>query len=469
MSLPDDSSDVYIKPPGVRASPTMGADALAKKARSLGIDILTYTLGDLFPKPDEEKDIAGWLVQLKAAHKKDPANAIYAMWAKRSYAPPGGTEGLRAAAAYHFTRDTGITATADDVRAGHGGKGTLTAAFRDLEKKEGRTVFLAGPGWPTNFDVFPTGTRIVEVATDGRGLMTVEQLKAKLAKYPNPDIILINAPSNPTGANYTPAEREALLALIASDKHAAKATVVFDDPYGKLVFDEKGYDIATVLRRGPAEKALFEAGRLAVIRTASKEWGLADLRVGWIVTRNTALLTSVANCNSSEMGGVSGHDQDLLMAALHFGDSFIERTVAELREKRAMLIAGVAKLKFAGMEEPKATIYGWIDFSGLKDKFVPVSALRCEKALEVLNDNERAKGGFTIRTPQDMMRYLAYVAGICPVQGTPFYAPEGALGKADWHVRFTFCGDKAELAEGIRRLQQAEALLDGAAAQKRKA
>lgn len=454
------TTEVFVKPRGVRGSPTMGAGQLAERAKSLGVDVITFTLGDLFPKPDEESDIAQWVKQLKDAHAKHPAEEMYKLrqgGARRSYAPAAGLMSLRACCAHHFTRDTGIDAAAADVRIGHGGKGTLTGAFRNFEKRDNPTMMMAAPGWPTNYDVVPAGTRIIEVDTQGRGLMSPEQLAEALKAHPNPDVILINAPSNPTGENYEAAEREALLKVVA--EHTQTTTVVFDDPYGKLVFWDVPYDITRVLQRGPLEKQLFAEGRVAVIRTASKEYGMADSRVGWLVTKNKALLESLQNFNESEAGGISGMAQEEVMAALHFGDGFIERTVAELKLKRQMVIDGVSALQFARLSAPQGTIYAWIDFSALEGQFVPASALTEKAVAEILSDGERKQGGFTIASPADMMRYLAYVVGICPVQGTPFYAPGLSLGPRDWHIRFTFCGEKGELARGIQKLQQAENLL----------
>ncbi len=453
------STEVFVKPRGVRGSPTMGAGQLAEKARGLGVDIITFTLGDLYPKPDEDKDIAHWVKQLKDAHAKDASVEMYKLRKhdRRAYAPAAGLMSLRAACAHHFTRDTGTSASAADVRIGHGGKGALTGTFRNLEKKDSPLVITAAPGWPTNYDVFPHGTRLVEVDTLGRGLMNPEQLADALAQYSEPDVILINAPSNPTGENYDAVEREAILKVVAEK---TKATiVVFDDPYGKLVFRD-GYDITKVLQRGAVEKKLFEAGRTAVIRTASKEYGMADSRVGWLVTKNKSLLESLQNYNESEAGGISGISQEEVMAALHFGDGFIERTVAKLTQKRQIVIDGVGALKRAALHSPQGTIYAWIDFSKLKGSFVPASAVASDAARDaILTDAEKKAGGFAIAAPTDMMRYLAYVAGICPVQGTPFHAPGLSLADRDWHIRFTFCGEIKELARGIEKLQKAEAQL----------
>jgi aspartate/methionine/tyrosine aminotransferase len=452
----------YTSPAVPRSSPTMTAANLAAKARALGIAVDVFTIGDLFPKP-AEAEIQGWVQQLRAAAvaaPKEPRFQLRPAARERAYSETGGLPSLREQIALSFVADTGQPATAADVRCGNGGKGALTGAFAYLAGVKNPTILMAAPGWPTNYDMFPAGTRIVEIDTNGRGLMTPEELAAALQQLPNPSVILINAPSNPTGANYSPAEREALLQVVADT--TTMTIVAFDDPYGKLVFDREPYDIRSVLERGATEKKLFAGGRIAVFRTASKEYGMAGSRVGWLVTKNTELLTSLQNYNESKGGGVSSGSQLEVQAALMFGDDFIAATVATLKAKRALVMDGIGKLRHARMAAPQATIYAWIDFSALRGRFVPLLAIPTEAARQsndVLNDAERKAGGFTLATPDDLMRYLVFVTGFCPVSGTPFYAPGSPAGKADWHVRMSFCNDEAELKRGLASLARAEAQL----------
>ena len=452
----------YTAPAVPRSSPTMTAANLAAKARALGITVEVFTIGDLFPKP-AESEIQGWVKRLReaaAASPKEPRFQLRPAMRERAYSETGGLPSLREQIALSFVADTGQPVTAADVRCGNGGKGALTGAFAYLAGVKTPTILMAAPGWPTNYDMFPAGARIVEIDTNGRGLMTPEELAAALMHVPEPSVILINAPSNPTGANYSATEREALLTVVR-DK-TARTLVAFDDPYGKLVFDQEPYDIARVLQRGAVEKSLFAAGRIAVFRTASKEYGMAGSRVGWVVTKNAELLTSLQNYNESKGGGVSSGSQLEVQAALMFGDDFITHTVATLKKKRALVMEGIAQLRYARMAPPQATIYAWIDFAGLRGKFVPLSAISTEAARassEVLSDAERKAGGFTIATPEDLMRYLVFVVGFCPVAGTPFYAPGSPAAKADWHVRMSFCNDEAELKRGLANLARAEAQL----------
>lgn len=427
----------------MRDSPTMSAAAMADAAKARGKKVEIVTIGDLFPKP-AQAEVEGWLATLLADAKKADnstdekfktirdAAKIYA------YSETTGLPSLRAAAAECFTRDTGIAATTADVCIGTGGKGALNGALAVF--KPGDVVFVTAPGWPTNYDMFPAGVKLVELAT-GDGILRADVLKAALAKFPEPAAILINAPCNPTGANYTADEREAFFALVAS---ATKNTIVLsDDPYGKLVFDRTPYVIAHVLARGEAEKALFAAGRVAAFRTVSKEYGLAGLRVGFIISKNKTMVASLKKWNESKGGGMGVEDQLKAQAALMYGDAFIERTVATLMEKRALLIAGIGALKYASVNAPRGTIYGWVDFAKLNGCKVPADVSETGQA-------------YVIDSAALMMRYLVNVAGVCGVPGTPFYAPDSPSATADWHVRISFCCETAQLKTALSNLAEAE-------------
>ena len=445
----------FIVPLETRDSPTMSAATMADAAKARGKKVEVVTVGDLFPKPAID-EVDGWVAKLRADAKADnatqekfklPATGF-------AYSPTTGIPSLRAAAAECFTRDTGMAATTANVCVGTGGKGALNGALSFL--KAGALVFMAAPGWPTNYDMFPAGVKIIEIAT-GDGILRAADVKLALAKYGEPAAILINAPSNPTGANYTGNEREEFFAVVASE---TKTTIVAsDDPYGKLVFDRTPYDVTSVLQRGPHEKALFEQARLLCFRTVSKEYGLAGLRVGFVVTNHKEALSSLKKWNESKGGGMGVDDQLKAQAALLYGDDFITRTVGLLLEKRALLIDGIAALRYAEVNAPRGTIYGWVNFAGLSGK-------------TVVAEHSETGAAYVIDSPATMMRYLVNVAGVCGVPGTPFYAPAAGTQQAspaasrDWHVRISFCCEKEQLVAALANLKTAEAnlLSNGSAA-----
>lgn len=431
----------YAVPAALRSSPTMSAANYGKQVAATGRKVIFLTVGDLYVKP-AQAELDGWVKQLEADAKANPDAAHLKLVTEKEqykYADTLGAVGLRAAAAYCFVKDTGIAGvSASDVVIGTGAKGALNGVCAIF--KAGDEVILASPGWPTNFDMFPAGVKIVEIDTAGRGLIAPEVLKEVLKTYTNAKAILINAPNNPTGANYTAAERDQVMKAIAEGSKGREFLAIMDDPYGKLVFD------AQTLQRGDTEKALFDEGKIAVLRSMSKEYGLAGARIGFAVSKNAQVIEMVKRWNESKGGGISGPEQRVAQAALLYGDAFIANTIKDLTAKREVLVKAVGALRFASMQEPQATIYGWVDFKGLKGATIPAGHTVKGEAL-------------TIATPQDLMTYLVEIAGVQGVGGTPFYAPGSPLADADWHVRITFCGDRAELEAACEGLKKAESLV----------
>lgn len=436
----------YTVPAELRSSPTMSAANYGKKVAATGREVIFLTVGDLFVKPTET-DLQGWSTQLAADAKTNPtAPHLKTVAAKDAYkyADTLGAVGLRSAIAYCFTKDTGIEGVKEtDVAVGTGAKGALNGVCATL--CPGDKAILASPGWPTNFDMFPAGVKVVEVDTQGRGLIAPQVLKDVLARHADAKAILINAPSNPTGANYTAGERAELMQVLQESIGNKDFLIILDDPYGKLVFDGQ------TLQRGETEKALFNAGKIAVMRSMSKEYGLAGARIGYVVSKRAEVIETVKRWNESKGGGISGPEQNIAQASLLYGDAFITRTIEDLREKRAILMKAVSELQFATMEEPRGTIYGWVNFKGIKGQAIPAGQTVSGEAL-------------AIKTPTDLMTYLVEIAGVQGVGGTPFYAPGSPLAADDWHVRITFCGDKAELEKACAKLKRAETILTGKAA-----
>lgn len=432
----------YKVPATLRSSPTMSAANYGKQVVAKGREVIFLTVGDLFVKPSAAM-LAGWVAQLHTAAENSPDAPHYKSVADKDvykYADTLGAAGLRAAAAHCFMRDTGCEqVSATDIAVGTGAKGALNGVCSVLAA--GDKVIMASPGWPTNFDMAPSGVAVIEVDTQGRGLIAPELLAQILSAQADAKAMLINAPNNPTGANYAAEERDALMQVIAAHVIShPEFLVILDDPYGKLVFDGQN------LLRASAERGLFASGNIAVLRSLSKEYGLAGARIGYVVSKRASVIEMVKRWNESKGGGISGPEQTLAQAALLFGDDFIATTIEDLREKRAILMQTVRSLRYASMQEPQGTIYGWVNFAALQGCKIPAG--------KTLNGD-----ALTIQTPQDLMTYLVEIAGVQGVGGTPFYAPDSPLAARDWHVRITFCGDKAELEKACAKLREAEAIL----------
>lgn len=419
----------YIAPSELRSSPTMSA----KKGVVLKGKV-DLTIGDIFEKP-KPKEIAEWESELISKAKEFPNDKKYHMDNNiYGYAGSLGTDGLLAAAAFKFSEDSGIAVESKNIAVGTGAKGALNAVASKF--KAGDVVFMASPGWPTNFDIFPAGVKIIEVDTNGRGLIDHQQLEQLFDKYPEAKGMLINSPSNPTGEVYSAVEREELMGVIKG-KAPKDFLAILDNPYGKIVYGGEPP------LRGDIEKQLFESGNIAEVRSMSKEYGMAGLRVGYAVSKNENIIAQVGKWNESK-GGLTAITQNLAQATLMEGDEYIKRNVEDLREKRKAMIDGIKELEgFASMKEPKGAIYGWVDFTGLANR--------------MLKDTTTTIGS----TPDGVKNFLINEAKIVGISGKPFYAPEQDESKAldaantDNHFRLCFSSSLGKIQEAMVNLKAA--------------
>lgn len=425
---------VYTRPSANRASPTYAAAAKGRDMlKSHPTDGILLTLGELDESPSDH-DFEAWLTQSKKDHYK-----LFA--AKnpkaRNYPPDIGTDEFRAAAALSFTDETGIAASAEDVVVSMGGKGVLNGLGSAMQP--GDQVIVAAPGWPTNYDFWRDGVQIVEVDTNGRGLMTPEEVVAALAHYPNAKAVLINDPSNPTGARYNPEEREAVMAALrAARRSNPNLLAIVDDPYGGLTYG------GATMRRGKEETALFAEGGEVVVHSVSKVYACPDLRVGWAISKNKPMLKAVQLFNQTSGCSVPTECQNKAQLLLRYGQAFKEATIARLGNRATLLAKMVSELFIHGdtplsMAVPQGAIYGWIDCKQLQNRsYLHSSGKRV-----------------TIATPVDVAEFWRDAAHVAPVDGMPFYAPGSpAVEKNGWFVRVVL-SDEAMLRKACQQLKQA--------------
>jgi aspartate aminotransferase len=418
----------YIRPAEDRDSPTYAAASKGKALKAAHADAILLTLGELDISPSE-KDLDAW--------REKAADQLFRQAGTgRKYPPDIGTEEFRREAAKLFSSETGIAVDANDIVVSMGGKGVLCGLGSAY--KPGDQVLLAAPGWPTNYDIWRDGVEMIEVDTDGRGLMSAEQLAQALKDYPEVKAVLINDPCNPTGARYTPAEREAVMKTIAAHKGIV---AIIDDPYGALTYN------GATMKRSAEETKLFNAGGIVVVNSVSKVYASPDMRVGYAVSKNKDALKAVALFNKNKGCSVAAKMQNDAQLLLMFGENFKTETKARL-EKRASLL--VEKMTAIGlpMQKPQGAIYGWVNCSSLKGKSYTGS------------DGKK----HSIAKPADVADFMRDVAQVAPVDGEPFYAPGSpAADKKGWYVRIVLAAEES-LSKACDNLGKALKSLKGQAA-----
>jgi N-succinyldiaminopimelate aminotransferase len=236
---------------------------------------------------------------------------------------------------------------------------------------------------------------------------TYEFDPAELARAfsPRTRLLILNTPHNPTGKVFSPTELERIASLC--DEHDVVA--VTDEVYEHMVFDGRHVPLASL--PGMRDRTL-------TISSGGKTFSFTGWKVGWVCGR--AELVSAVRAAKQFLTYVSGAPFQLAIAVgLGLDDSYFTRLAADLREKRDLLGAGLARLGFD--VHPVAGTY-----------FLTTD-------IRPLGETDGAA----------FCRALPGRCGVVAVPSSVFYA---APGPGDSFVRFTFCKRREVLDEALERL-----------------
>jgi len=202
---------------GILPSATLAIDAKAKALKAQGIDVISFGTGE--PDFDTPENI-------KEAAKK----AIDEGFTK--YCPVGGTPDLKDAIIAKFKNDNNLEYTADQIIVSCGAKHSLYNLFQAV-LNPGDQIIIPAPYWVSYPDMAKLAgakAKIVKTNEYSGFKMTVEQLKKAVGKKTK--AVIINSPSNPTGAAYTPEELKKLAQVCLENN----LLIIADDIYEKLVY-----------------------------------------------------------------------------------------------------------------------------------------------------------------------------------------------------------------------------------------
>ena len=240
----------------VKPSATVAATQKARDLKAQGKTIIPLTIGEPdFDTPDNVKEAA--IAAIRRGETK--------------YTPVAGIEPLRAAIVDKFKRENGLTYAANQIIVGTGAKHILFNAFL-ATIDPGDEVIVPAPYWVSYPDMVAVADgKVIEVKTrmeDGFKL-TAEALEAAIT--PKTKWLLLNSPSNPSGAAYTRGELKALTDVLLRHEHV---WVMTDDIYEHLVYGE--FEFTTPAQ---VEPALMD--RTLTINGVSKSYAMTGWRIGY--------------------------------------------------------------------------------------------------------------------------------------------------------------------------------------------
>jgi len=389
----------------IQPSATLAMTAKVTELKAQGIDVIGLSAGEPdFDTPDFVKDAA-----IQAIRDGDT-----------NYTTVDGTAALKQAIVGKFARDNGLAYTTKQITANSGGKHTLfNALVATLDV--GDEVIIPAPYWVSYPDIvnFAGGTPVfIEAGADQSYKITPEQLEAAIT--PKTKWVLLNSPSNPSGAAYSADELKALGAVILPHE---QVMVMTDDMYEHIWYAD--FPFATIAQVCPE---LFD--RTLTVNGVSKAYAMTGWRIGFAGGPEW-LIKAMAKLQSQSTSNPCSISQAAAVAALNGPQDFLADRNAAFEKRRDLVVSMINDTPGLQCPTPEGAFYVYPDASELMGKTTPKGAV--------------------IKTDEDLIAYFLEEAEVAAVHGAAF-----GLSPA---FRISYATSEEILTEACTRIQRACAAL----------
>ncbi|MGE5790984.1 MAG: pyridoxal phosphate-dependent aminotransferase [Syntrophaceae bacterium] len=387
----------------LRPSPTLAVTMKAKALQKEGRDIIGFGAGEPdFDTPDNIKAAA--------------IRAIQEGFTK--YTPVGGIDELKDAVIEKLRKDNGLVYTRPQIVVSTGAKHTLFNMAQVLFG-QGDEVIIPAPYWVSYPDIvlLADATPVMVDAGESEGFK-LTPAKLKKAITARTKALILNSPSNPTGAAYSFDELRALAEVLKG----TEIIVVSDDIYEKVVYDDfRFFNMANVSEE-MKEKTI-------VVNGLSKSHAMTGWRMGYAAGPNN-VIAAMTEIQSQSTSNATSIVQKASIEALLGDQSFIPKMVAEFKRRRDTIVKALNDIPGITCATPTGAFY----------VFPRVSALYGKKYQ-----------GKTISTSNDFSEFLLEAANVAVVPG-------GAFGNDDY-IRLSYATSMELIVEGMKRIAGAVAKL----------
>lgn len=337
------------KATSISPSATLAINAKAKELARKGHKIISFAVGEPdFPTP----------INIRQAAKK----ALDEGFTK--YTPVSGIPELKEAICQWFKKEKNLLYKPNQVVVSTGGKQALFNALFCLINP-GDEVILPKPYWVSYYEMIKlAGGKPVVVPTNKRFILEPQILTKKITKKTK--LLILNSPSNPTGAVYSQKELEAL-AQVSLQKNL---WILSDEVYGKIVFDKKKHISIASLSKKIFTKTL-------VVDAVSKTYSMTGWRLGW-VAGSQKIMAACSALQSHITSNPCSIAQKAALEALTGPQDSVKNMVRQFNRRRKALLAGLNKIEGIKTTRPQGAFYVFADIkkTGMKSRKF------CEKLLE---------------------------------------------------------------------------------------
>lgn len=389
----------------IKPSPTIAVTNKAKELQAAGRDVIGLGAGEPdFDTPDNVKQAA-----IDAIKKGDT-----------KYTAVDGTPELKKAICAKFKRENGLDYTPAQVTVGTGAKQVLYNALM-ATLNAGDEVIIPAPYWVSYPDMVALagGNPVTVECTEANGFK-LQPADLRRAITPKTKWIILNSPSNPTGAAYTAKELKALTDVLLEHPHVY---VISDDIYEHVVYE--GFKFVT-----PAQVEPKLLDRVLTVNGVSKAYAMTGWRIGY-AAGPAEVIKAIAIIQSQSTSNPCSISQAASVAALNGSQDFLVERNAAFKKRRDNVVSALNKADGVSCLTPEGAFYVFPSCKGTFGKKTPE--------------------GKTIANSNDFAEYLLEGANVAVVPGIAF----GAEG----FFRISYATSDSILEEACKRIQKACAAL----------
>jgi len=389
----------------VKPSATIAVTQKARELKTQGRDIISLSVGEPdFDTPDNIKKAA-----IDAINRGET-----------KYTPVSGITPLREAIVKKFKRENGLDYKANQTIVCTGGKQVLYNAFVATLNK-GDEVIIPAPYWVSYPDmVLLCGGEPVFVATTLAHGFKLQAADLERAITPRTKWIILNSPSNPSGAAYTRDELKAITDVLVRHPHV---WILTDDMYEHLTYG--GFVFTT-----PAQIEPNLMDRTLTMNGVSKAYAMTGWRIGYAAGPDV-LMKAMDMVQGQQTSGACSISQWAAVEALNGPQDFITTSRKAFEGRRDLVVSMLNQASLIDCPMPEGAFYVYPS---------------CAKAI-----GKKTESGKVIATDEDFVTALLEAEGVAAVHGTAF-----GLGP---NFRISYATSNAILEEACGKIQRFTASL----------
>ena len=357
----------------IKPSPTIAVTQKARELKAAGKDVIGLGAGEPdFDTPDNIKEAA-----IKAINEGDT-----------KYTAVDGTPALKKAIVEKFKKENNLDYTTDQITVGAGGKHVIYNAMM-ATLNDGDEVIIPAPYWVSYPDiVLLAGGKPVVMECDEKQGFKINPSDLEKFITPKTKWIILNSPSNPTGACYSENDIKAIAAVLEKYKHIY---ILSDDIYEHVTYE--GFKFFTIAQIESLKD------RVLTMNGVSKAYSMTGWRIGYAAGPKD-IIKAIAKIQSQSTTNPSSISQAASVEALSGTQDFIKKRADSFQERRDFVVKALNDIDGINCLNPDGAFYVFPSCKELMGK--------------------KDSSGKEIKSDTDFVQSLLENSGVAVVQGSAF-------------------------------------------------